>query len=191
VREAAVALTSTSNAELLESVKKGAPFSMSAPQGHYYLLNFGSPQGIQDGELHVKFRIRVSPGPETGFSSVFRAGLFDCSRDDIAQGKESQWVSELLGVQIGGEHGNVLHWVVHGDPALELTCMDPHLALDGKTVHELRVIRVGSRGEVYLDNKRLAFVPIPRNTGRVGFTLKSVGMDVSVLELDATEIQGK
>jgi len=60
--------------------------------------------------------------------------------------------------------------------------------MDGKQAIELRFLRIGGQGEVFINNRRVLYVPIDPNHVDLVFSIKLVGMTAKVEEIHISEL---
>ena len=165
---------------LFSSFKKGTPFRFKQSVGSFKDIYFGTREPVHNAELKTTFTIKKMPG-KSRFANMFAVGMVDKNSDSISQGPFPGLPELMVYFECPGynlPNSNVL-WIGYSKLNKFFAASAPRMKFDGQQVHSLRMIKVGNAGEIFLDGRRIAYVPLQPDSD-LSFFLKTVGTDVNI-----------
>ena len=162
------------------SFKEGTPFRFKQSVGYFKDIYFGTKEPLHNAELKTTFTIKKMPG-ESRFANVFVVGMVDKNSDSISQGPFPGLPELMVYFECSGcnlPNSNAL-WIGYSKLNKSFATSAPKMKFDGKQIHTLRMIKVDNAGEIFLDGRRIAYVPLLPNS-ELSFFLKTVGTDVKI-----------
>lgn len=76
----------------------------------------------------------------------------------------------------------------HCEPGGEITFPDPLVAADGKVRNSVRIVRVGGQIEIFVNERRVVYQPIPRDLKLQDIRFQIVGLSADVTEFALEEL---
>lgn len=181
--------------EWKDVLMNGMSFQQVVHSSHFDLLAFKFNPAVRDMEAVVKLTIRPTDNDKTEYARAVEVFLSDLSENRA----ESKFIGNVrkanqLYVGLHSETSNAVQPIILSHSGISGTTIvfeDPMIRLDGKQEIELRLLRIGGQGEVFVNGRRMLYVPIDEKIDNLGFTLKIIGMTVEVKELHLNKLVPK
>lgn len=160
----------------LDRLVKGQDFEMKTPIEHYNGIVFAPSNAGRDMELVVHFVLPDLKVQPSRYARVFAVGLFDCNDPQPARLVESGMPGGFLGISIEDDGAAELF---HG-PGLTLTSIDVSREIANNREATLRIVQCAGRQEVFLNDRRLLYLPAANEPEITGVYIKTVGLTANV-----------
>lgn len=179
-----------------EQLIQPTPFTLGAPSGHYIFLMYKPEPAVRDVEAVLKLTLRTTDKDTPEFAKILEVGLID----GVQQNEESSFLDGpsdraelLLGLSSPelGPTGETIAVHHSGIPGIQFSFEDPLVKFDGTQVIELRMVRVGGAGEIFVNGRRILYAPIDLKNADLGFMFKIVGMTADIKQLQINELLPK
>jgi hypothetical protein len=170
---------------LFMDLQNGETVRLRPATDQYMQFVLFTPEAVGDFDFSVRLSLKVSDDREGRFPKFLQMGVFPGGPDDSDPSDRLTFggLHGLLELQFNGVEP--LMAVQHSEEATRYSFTYQQLRMDGRHEHALRLVRVQGRGEMFLDGKRLAYVPLGLDPQPLAFVIKAVGMSV---DLNSTEI---
>ncbi|HEX3998983.1 MAG TPA: PDZ domain-containing protein [Pirellulales bacterium] len=180
--------------EFKDFLKGRTSFMLSLPSSYFNFLAYKPASPVRDVEAVWKMTIRYTDNKPTDYAQIVQLWLAD--EATTVAGNSSPLIGEARAP-------NLLFLAFTGDPNLpsqdiefshsgitgtDAYCEDHSVRLDGKQVIEVRLLRLGGEGEIFVNGHRVLYVPIDPAVGNVGFAMKIVGMTVDVKDFRISQL---
>jgi hypothetical protein len=179
-----------------ELARQAGPFEMKVPCGHYRVIP-ELPRGeAADVELMVQARMHPADPLLSGATATFMVGLIDGDEAPVPDrnGQDSNrhqaflsaWV-EVWGMGIVDQRGDT-------DRGTIVQAVNVGESVLNHRQFTLRLIHAAGRDEVWIDQRRLVYLPAMRNPRKIGFRLYATGITVETRvgfsKLDPKQLMG-
>jgi hypothetical protein len=157
-------------------------FRNAVPSDHYGLVALQAPQRLGDFELRLGMTLAPTDARRAGFVKLARLTLAGAR----IGGDPDRPEAGLIGhVELEVPSGYMLR---HCEPGAEIAFPDPMVAADGKTRNAVRIVRVGGQVEIFLNERRVVYQPIPRDLKLQDIRFQIVGLSADVDEFALEEL---
>lgn len=154
----------------------------------YQQFVMSTPDAVSDFDFTVRLSLKVSDDQPGKFLKYVLLGAYaiDAEEGGTLEPMSIESRYGLLEFQIDGVDGS-LNWEHSGLPT-RFACPGGPLKVDGRHEHEFRFLGVAGRGEMFIDGRRLAYVPLPEPPRPMAFVVKAVGMSVDLHAVEVVEL---
>ena len=135
------------------------------PSSHYSFLEYKPRIPVRDMELSMQISIRPTDKKKTQYAARSRdlvrrqyqehAG-FRRKSETTANPRCSTWRSTASGRARATRSASG----IAGISGTSITYADPLIKFDGKQLVQVRLVRIGGEGEIFLDGRRIAYAPV-------------------------------
>ena len=170
-------------------------FSISVPSSHYSFLEYKPRIPVRDMELSMQISIRPTDKKKTQYAREVEIWFADNTKNtpvspEIGDNREPT----LLYLAFHSERPSTRDTIGLGHSGISgtsITYADPLIKFDGKQLVQVRLVRIGGEGEIFLDGRRIAYAPVDSNLGNLAFGLQAVGMTIDVKHFHLDELVPK
>ena len=179
-----------------DQLTHATPFTLGAPSGHYIFLMYKPEPAVRNVEAVLKLTLRTTDKDTTEFAKILEVGLIDGgqkSEESPFLDGPSDRAELFLGLSSPelGPAGETIAVHHSGIPGIQFAFEDPLVKFDGTQVIELRMVRVGGEGEIFVNGRRILYAPIDLKNADLGFMFKIVGMTADFKQLQISELLPK
>ncbi len=173
----------STNDAMVKIAQRGQGMKVAAETDHFQGLLCGLDRPLTRAEFIVRFSFRPTDARPGRFAKELSIGLVkNGTRGQRPVTLNLNLVSNMLATGIGmGDRFN----------APSYRFFDHATAMDGKTLHTVRVIRVDDQVELFLNNVRLAYLPVDDAIDHTGFMIWTTGMTANVQKIEIYELVEK
>ena len=172
---------------LTNAVRQGAPWRTAARPGHFTHTILESLEPVGDFEFAMDFSIRLNGEPHAKWPTTLNISILQSRRDgEPVQLTPGFWDGphHLLGFRLqvrAPEPEQVTTLQVRSDGVSQSTHLPtPGVALDGTTLHRLRMARVGGIGQIEFDGQTLLLMPLDLRDTELALFIHGVGFSFDV-----------
>ena len=142
-----------------------------------------------DVEAVLKPTPRTTDKDTTQFAKILEVGLIDGGKErrNPPLDRPSDRAESFLGSSSPTRPAGETIAVHQRIPGIEFAFEDPLVKFDGTQVIELRMVRVGGEGEIFVNGRRIIYAPIDLKNADLGFMFKIVGMTADFKQLQISE----
>jgi len=169
--------------------QRGEPVHVERDTGHYEVYRFGPPYPVPNFELSMRFIIKPTNVRGSRFAKAININLKSepgLTNFDREPSEEQDLMSLRLHYEVDVEEpGSVIITELFDDEFVTYRT-DKNLKFDGKTTHELRILRCQGMGEMLVNGKRVFLGPVSEEKG-TGFFIQLVGVTADITEVKCVE----
>jgi hypothetical protein len=165
----------------------GPPFDLIVPTAQYTAIGFQPKPAVRDVEVVARFTCRASDAADSEYGKILEIGLFQgapAASDDLFSGGGNP---PLLVAGISPKERNV-NFSHSGSPGTRIYYHDPLVRADGSQLIELRLLRIDGQAEMFINRRRVLYVPVDQKQENVGLLMKAVGVTAEVKEFHVDEL---
>jgi len=173
------------SADELAAMRTRHGFGLRAPyaDGAARLLGVVPDRDVANIAVRICFRVMQTFGPDKGVCAILLADE-EAERAWEKAGRPGMAAGRQLGVHFDlGDPDATVVPVANGVP---LVRYDEEGFNDG--YHVLHLVQYENRGEIFLDHRRVALVPLTPRTRRPLFLIRAERVEIAVTELDVWEL---
>jgi hypothetical protein len=137
-------------------------------------------------DLSFRFTWQPEPGDAQGFLKQFTVNLL--MAPDFNPSSEE---FDFRPFAVGWGMGERALSLMLGPMATEVDYQDPGVQSGGDASHAIHIVKVGGQAEVFLDDRRLLYLPVEEDAAQAVLTLKSVGSKTVLTEFEFVELVEK
>jgi hypothetical protein len=167
----------------LPTVRRGDVLKMSASAGNYIYFRFGPSYPVRNIDLTVRVKAKPSSDAGTNWAKLVAVGL----EYDAATQQGDILIIRLQEPVADSESGSIVR-LSHSAGHVNLEYSDSQVRVDGTQEHEIRLIRVGGRGEIFLNGKRVLYGPVSSHAAPLNAFIRTIGMSIEVTSVQAFEL---
>ncbi|MBB6430834.1 site-2 protease family protein [Algisphaera agarilytica] len=176
--------------ELIKPILAGRPFATTARPGHYKHGLVHRANRLRDFDLQATFSLRANGQPHAEWPTNLAIHVADLSEAHAWDGDiEKYWSGTdiVLGMDL-----QVDNWAENQPSLLTVRSqgfsgrygrVSPWFTCDGVTQHTLRLVRVGSFGQIQLDGQTLLLTHLDPAATDLGIHIHNVGFSLTFDEL--------
>ena len=179
-RGSLIGLSPGSEDAFLALLLKRDTYQTAPASDHFTLINLQLEEGVRDFEFRLAFALAPTDKRRAGFVKLARLDLSGTRKTDDPDRDEAGLIGH---VELEVPSGYSLRNCVPGD---DVYFGDPLVVADGKERNSIRFLRVRGRVEVFVNERRVVYQPIPGDLKleRIQFQVVGAAVDVSELTLD-------
>jgi len=176
-------------------LKDRESFTLSLPSSYFNFLSYKAKPPVRDMEAVLKMAIHPTDNNKSDYGRIVEIWLADqaMNRDGSKFIGDAREPMQLY-IAFGSELNNVFQPITishSGISGANFTFEDPLVQLDGKQVIEVRLLRIGGQGEIFINGRRMLHAPIDPTVADLGFAMKIVGMTVDVKDFHVCKLVPK
>ena len=169
-------------------VKHADWLKLPTPPGTYRLMMQAPKVAAEDVELVVRMKLRVTDQTTTRYSNTISFSLMNCDQPEYTNADWYFQQSKMLFVDIEPWGSLRCMQAMRSESPLQQLSVAEELA--GGRQCTLRLIHTAARDEVWIDKRRLLYLPAADHPKKVGFFLQVIGVNadlkVEFAKLDPT-----
>lgn len=171
------------NDAMVKIAQRRQGMKVAAETDHFQGLLCGLDRPLTRAEFIVRFSLRATDTKTGRFAKQLSIGLVkNGTRGQRPVTLNFDILGNMLAVGIGmGDRFN--------GPTYRY--FDHVTAMDGKTLHTVRIIRVDDQVELFLNNTRLAYLPVDDAIDHTGFMIWTTGITANVDKVEMYELADK
>ncbi len=174
----------------LRRFRLSGPFTFSPPSGAYNQAYYTWNRPLNGIDAVMQLKLRAQDAQETQFAKYIHFAITDESvmTPEQEEAPVAIRIDPLLSLELRVNPPPVAI-VGHSSAAgLEYRFNEPLIQADGAHLMQLRLVRVGGQGEIFLNGSRIAYVPVRAETSMLGLEFMVVGANAQVQSVKVDEL---
>lgn len=169
--------------DYLPTLQRGDVLKLGVSAGNYKYVFFGPSYPVRNIDLTVRVKAKPTSDAGSEWAKLVEVGLLR----DVDQSR-----NEIMKLRLQQQNGDVqpgsLVRPSHSAGLVSLEYSDATVHLDGKQEQEIRLIRIGGRGEIFLNGKRVLYGPVPEHANQMNVYIRTIGTTIEVTSLKLAEL---
>jgi hypothetical protein len=165
-------------------LQEETPFKMEAGTARFMPLFFAPKEPARDLEVNVQFSLTPFDSQESEYTKIMEIALLDLQSSSRVRPNKSDVVL-LAAVTADRLDYTVAHSNIVGTRHAEIVKRG---TAGPDQVFHIRLVRVAELGEIFINGRRMAFVPVDPKVDDVGVLIKAVGIKADVKRVQVDEL---
>lgn len=169
---------------MLPVLRRNETATLDATPGNYQEELLSALEPTPNVDVTFKYTWQPAPGDDGGFVKQFYAILQDGRRDADLPPEAVHENAHLIGWS-HAERMAGLRFTSWGSTAFYV---DPGIKNGPDVEHEVRLLRVGGQAELFVDGRRLMYIPVDDTASLVWLHLRSIGSKTVIRDFKIDEL---
>ena len=175
-------IVGTDDVTLPELMRTGQIGLRHPKDDHYQRAILSTPEPVSDVRVTTELKMTPTSRTHGPFGRSIAIGLWDL---DLPHGNLTAPYGKILEITL---HAAGFVELADGAGFHRIDYRDPTLPEWGTQHHEVRIVRIGGQGEIFLNCKRVLYVPVDPERRNVGIYYRTVGMRGVIASLRIDEL---
>lgn len=164
----------------LTNAKAGKPFTMNAKVDFFTTIRCGVKRPMENAELLIKFSVKPNSVEKSKFAKQLVVEM-------SGRGEKGSPMAGMNLEYYPSNQGNTTVGTSIGNGA-RLLARSQTVMMDGKAIHEVRILKVGGQAEVFFNGKRVSYQPVDTEQKHIDVYIGASGVKAEIKEIKLFEL---